>query len=177
MSSQSKLPSPIITEASLSHLPALRRLFVDAVRTHFTYFTPRIQRRVIREHNLLRLGRAALHPHRVVLVAHAGNQLVGYAIGSVPAPGSGQLYWLYVDPAQRGQNLGLSLLSRMLRLQQQRGAIEVTLATHDHRRYYERQGFAWVENRLVDGVNMDIMRFRVGKQVEDDGGLSTAPAV
>lgn len=138
-------------------------MFVVAVRSHFAYFPVLAQERVIRNHRQFKLLLAAVHPRRVILTACHGGEMVGYAIGSVPKNGQGQLFWLYVDPSRRGKNTGLALLSRMLRVQQQLGAVNVTLATHDHRRYYERQGFVWRDSCSVDDVRMDIMTFNLGK--------------
>ncbi len=135
---------------------------MSAVRTHFTYFPVVEQNQVIRNHSRLKLLLAAIHPRRIILTAYHGGELVGYAIGSVPKNRKGQLFWLYVDPSRRGNNTGLTLLSRMLRIQRELGASEVTLATHDHRRYYERQGFVWRDAYPVDGVQMDIMTFKLG---------------
>ncbi len=137
-------------------------MFVSAVRSHFTYFPKPQQDKVIRDHSPLKLLLAAIHRRRIILAAYHGGELVGYAIGAVPKNGKGQLYWLYVDPSRRGSNTGLTLLSRMIRLQRELGAHEVSLATHDHRRYYERQGFVWCDAYPVDGVQMDIMKFMLG---------------
>jgi GNAT superfamily N-acetyltransferase len=139
----------------------LHRLFVDAVHTSFTYFDQDIQQRTIRNHRPLKLLLARLHPRRIVLTAWSETDLIGYAIGSVPRGGEGQLYWLYVAPSHRGGNTGLALLSRMLRSQHKLGAATVTLATYDHRRYYERQGFKYMATKPIDGIAMDIMSYRV----------------
>jgi ribosomal protein S18 acetylase RimI-like enzyme len=152
----------VITAAPATSLAALRRLFADAVVAHFSYFPAPVQRRVIRDHSLLQLVRAKIDPKRVILVAKSGRQIVGYAIGAAPATGPAQLFWLYVDPNYRGANTGLTLLSRMLRVLASKGASEVSIATHDHRSYYERQGFKYVESKEIDGVNMDILVFRFG---------------
>ena len=154
----------VISEAPLVTLPALNRLFTHAVRQHFSYFPGDQQEIVIRDHSVAKLLLAALHPRRILLVARFGGRIVGYAIGSVPAAGPGQMYWLYVDPDHRGQNTGLKLLSRMLKLQRHKGATAVVLATHDHRRYYERQGFDFVEQRQVNGVPMDILTYPLERQ-------------
>lgn len=150
-----------ITEAGLADLRALRRLFVAAVRAHFSYFPKPVQDRVIRDHGLLHLAKAIVHPRRTILVARNGRRLVGYAIGALPTHGSAQLYWLYVDPDCRGRNIGVSLLTKSLKDLSRKGAGEVALATHDHRVYYERQGAVWYESREVDGVPMDVMIFHV----------------
>ena len=152
----------VIREARLGEVRALEALFVQAVHSHFSYFPAPVRDQVIAQHRSWPLARAVMHPRRVVLIARQAGRLIGYAIGSVPAGSSGQLYWLYVDPEFRGQNIGLSLLSRMLKVQRLKGAVEIILATHDHRRYYERQGFTYLERRLIDEVPMDIMAFQLG---------------
>jgi GNAT superfamily N-acetyltransferase len=136
-------------------------MFTHAVTTHFTYFPEFVRRRVIADHSLPKLLLATLHPRRIVLTARSRGRLIGYAIGAAPAQGPAQLFWLYVDPDHRGANVGLSLLSRMLKLLANRGASIVSLATHDHRRYYERQGFKFLQKATVDGVKLDILTFRL----------------
>jgi predicted N-acetyltransferase YhbS len=151
----------VISEASLTSLPALNRLFVNAVHQHFEYFPEPVRKSVIRDHSVWRLSLATVDPRRVVLVAKQDKHIIGYAIGAAPKVGPAQLFWLYVEPEHRGSNTGLSLLSRMLKLLGAKGAAEVSIATHDHRRYYERQGFKFVRNTVIDGVNMDILSFKL----------------
>ncbi len=155
--------STTIIAVKWTAIPALNRLFIEAIHQHFTYFPVSYRHQVIRDHRPLKLLMAAINPRRIILTAYHDGAMVGYAIGSVPTNGVGQLYWLYVAPERRGENTGLALLSRMLKLQQQRGAHQVILSTHDHRRYYERQGFTQIETRHVDGVDLDIMSFRMGR--------------
>ncbi len=150
-----------ITPASILSLPAVHRLFAHAVDAHFTYFSQATRRRVIADHTIAKLARAALDTRRVVLVAKAGGHLIGYCLGAVPATGPAQIYWLYVDPDHRGANIGLSLLSRMLKALTDKGARTISIATHDHRRYYERQGFKFAGRSLIDGIDMDLLTFQV----------------
>jgi GNAT superfamily N-acetyltransferase len=156
-------PKPhAIAQVKIHQLPQLKRLFAQAVREHFAYLPPHAQDRVIRDHALPQLLKAHLDPRRVILVANNGaRRIVGYCIAAIPRTGPSQLFWLYVDPAHRGTNTGLSLLSRTLKLMESRGASEVFLATYDHRRYYERQGFKFVRREHQDSVELDIMRFVV----------------
>lgn len=151
----------VIAPASPTSLLALHRLFAGAVATHFSYFPPEVQKSVIRDHSVFRLILATIDPHRVILVARTQGKIIGYAIGAAPAIGPAQLFWLYVDPDFRGANTGLSLLSRMLRHLQAKGAQVVSIATHDHRAYYERQGFKFVKKTLNNGVNMDVLNYRL----------------
>jgi ribosomal protein S18 acetylase RimI-like enzyme len=152
----------VIAPASAVSLVALRKLFASAVVRHFDYFPPDVQRRVIKDHSLYRLALATVDPRRAILTARSGRQIIGYAIGAAPKNGPAQLFWLYVDPDFRGANTGLSLLSRMLKHLAARGATKVSIATHDHRSYYERQGFKFIERREIDGVTMDVLVFKLG---------------
>lgn len=158
------MPRIVISQAPVASLVSLNRLFTSAVGIHFTYFSPEVQRRVIRDHSVLRLALATVDPRRVILTARADRKIIGYAIGAAPTKGPAQLFWLYVDPAYRGANTGLSLLSRMLRYLAAKGSRIVSIATHDHRAYYERQGFKFVEQTMIDGITMDILVFRLGAQ-------------
>ena len=151
----------IITQAPLPALPAVRRLFADAVRVHFAYFPDDIQSRIIAEHNLPKLLLATIDRRRIILIARRHGRIVGYCLGAAPVSGPAQLFWLYVDPDQRGANIGLSLLSRMIKLLSKKGAREIAIATHDHRKYYERQGFKYRRHTVQDGVEMDILTYRV----------------
>jgi ribosomal protein S18 acetylase RimI-like enzyme len=150
-----------IAQATIPSLPATSRLFARAVDTNFTYFSEAVRRRVIREHSIGKLLLATLDPRRIVLIARTGGRIIGYCLGAAPTKGPAQIYWLYVAPDHRGANIGLSLMSRMLKALAQRGAQEVVIATHDHRRYYERQGFQFVQKTVVDGVDMDILTFKL----------------
>lgn len=151
-----------IQSASPRSLVALNRLFAEAVAGHFDYFSPAVQRQVVRDHSVPRLLLAVVDPRREILLAKSDGRIIGYAIGAAPASGPAQLFWLYVDPNYRGANTGLSLLSRMLKSLAAKGAAEVSIATHDHRKYYERQGFKFVERKQVHDVDMDILKFRLG---------------
>ena len=150
-----------ITQASVFDLPALHSIFVRAVEGHFSYFPPAVRSKVAKDHSLLNLLRAHIDRRRVLLLAKQDGRLVGYAIGAAPQSGPAQLFWLYVEPDQRGRNTGLKLLSRMVKILGQRGASVVSLATHDHRRYYERQGFKFHHHTIQDGVPMDILTFTI----------------
>lgn len=158
------MSSIIIAPASVASLYALHRLFEGAVATHFGYFPEHIQKRVIKEHSVHKLVLATVDPRRAILLARSEGRIVGYAIGAAPSVGPAQLFWLYVDPDHRGANIGLSLLSRMLKHLAAKGARVVSIATHTHRSYYERQGFKFVEKTIIDGVEMDVMIFRLKGQ-------------
>src|SRR3712207_6640108 len=104
----------------LRDLPKLRRQFEVAANSSFAYLEPAHRRQVIKDNNLVRLGIAWAHPKRVLLGARRGDELLGYIIGSIENANA-NLYWLYVDPDSRGQNVGLRLLAAMRRLAEDRG--------------------------------------------------------
>lgn len=151
----------VIKPLQLRSILGFRRLFHEAVDNHFTYFPSNQRRKVLRMHNHLKILLAIIMPRRIILTAYIDGELSGYAVGSIPKDQSGQLYWLYVDPIQRGSNTGLALLSRMIRLEADKGAKEVVLVTHDHRKYYQRQGFKYVKTVQEAGVDLALMVFRI----------------
>lgn len=155
------MPKVIIRKPSVVELPPLNHLFVKATQKQFTYFPESFRKEVINEHSIWKLFLGIVDPRRVILVAIIGGEIIGYAIGAKPATGPAQLFWLYVEPDHRGANIGLSLLSRMLKILSEKGAKTISIATYDHRRYYERQGFEFVRHSDVEGVKMDVMVFRV----------------
>jgi len=143
---------------------ALQRLFAQAVRDHFDYFAPAVQQKIIADHSLSRLAKAMVDSRRVILVARTPEKLIGYAVAATSKTGLNQLFWLYVDPDFRGANTGLSLLSRSLKHLRAKGAHEVWIATHDYRKYYERQGFTFIRKDIVHGAEMDILSFNFREQ-------------
>jgi len=154
-----------ISQVPMRSLRPLERLFAEAVEQHFGYFAPAVQRRVIADHSIGKLLLARIDRRRLILVARNHGQVVGYCIGAVPKRGPAQIFWLYVDPEFRGANVGLKLLSRTLKLMAARGASDIFIATHDHRRYYERQGFVHHGSQQSHGVAMDVLVFRPGRLV------------
>ena len=125
----------------LRDVKGTHRVFVDAVKNHFDYFDATYRQQVLRQNTLPRLAFAGLRPRRIVLVAKHRDKIVGYCIGSTPRNGRAQIYWLFVDPTLRGSNIGLRLLSRILKIMEQAGAEEAVLVTHNYADYYARQGF------------------------------------
>ena len=147
-------------------LPALEKMFVQAVRHHFAYFPEHYQREIIRQNNLSRLALATLNPRRPIFVAAEYRRLLGYVIAG-QSGGEGHIFWLFVLPDSRGQNLGLKLLSRALRQLELQGAKAVVLNTHDHEDYYRRQGFKTGERWILHEVPVTMMSLNLGAT---DGG-------
>lgn len=150
----------IISSVPVVALLPLSRIFAQAVEEHFSYFPEPVRKRIIKDHTVLKLLRAKIDRRRVILIARSGRDIIGYAIGAAPSSGPAQLFWLYVHPEYRGENTGLSLLSRTLRHLSAKGASSVSISTHTHRAYYERQGFEFVEQAIVNNVEMDVLQFR-----------------
>lgn len=137
----------------------LRRVFKHAVASHFNYFPSSYQRQVLKENSFLRLLAGTLRPSRVLIVARYNKNIIGYVIGSGKAGGPGEIYWLYVMPEYRGQNLGLQLLSDSMQELEALKVSAVYLATYEHQAYYARQGFRLQRSDNSYGVPMDIMYY------------------
>lgn len=140
------------------------RVFVDAVKNHFDYFDSDYRIEVLRTNSLPRMVLAGLRPRRIVLVAKHRNKIIGYIIGSTPKDGRAQIYWLFVDPTLRGSNIGLRLLSRILKMMEQAGANEAVLITHNYAEYYARQGFKKLDTVKRSNVEEYILSYPIGKQ-------------
>jgi GNAT superfamily N-acetyltransferase len=136
----------------------LRRIFKQAVATDFAYFPLHYQRQVLRQNTAPRLLRAHLRPERVVLAARNGGQMVGFIIGSAPARGLAQIYWLYVAPSFRGGGLGDKLLFAALEKFKRLRSTKAALATHKYHEYYAKRGFRLerVEQQFPE-ITMHIM--------------------
>ena len=145
-----------VRRPKLREMTALRNLFVEAVGGHFGYYPLEYRSTILRQNRLYHLALAHLHPRRPVYVAADEGQLLGYVIAGHDGR-AGHIYWLYVDPTSRGQNLGLKLLSKALRDFERQGITRVELNTHDHQRYYRRQGFTPVREWELQGVPMTLM--------------------
>lgn len=136
----------------------MRRIFKQAVSTDFNYFPKHYQQQVLDQHRVWRLARAALQPDRLLVAAKVSRKIVGFMIGSRPAQGSAQIYWLYVAPAFRSGGLGGRLLQESLRRLRTGGAQQVALATYKHQDYYARKGFAVTsKEEQFPGIVMHIM--------------------
>jgi len=155
------MQNTVIEEATVASLPALNRLFTEAVNAHFSYFPAGVRRRVIQEHSVRHLFQAVLDGRRAIVIARRGNNLIGYCLGAAPHRGPAQIYWLYVEPNYRGSGTGRHLLEKNLDILKKKGARNISIATHDHRGFYERQGFVFVKKTEVDSVDMDILTYEV----------------
>ena len=132
-------------------LPALAKLFRQAVAQNFGYFPQDYQSQIIRENNFTRLIRASFDSSRAVYIAAHKNKLVGYIIAG-QGNGEGHVYWLFVEPEARGEDLGSRLLERALHQLKQQGTKRVVLNTHDHQNYYLNHGFSAGKTWQFHGV-------------------------
>jgi ribosomal protein S18 acetylase RimI-like enzyme len=155
----------VVRRPKLREMVALRRLFIEAVGGHFGYYPAEYREMILDQNRLHHLTVAHLHPHRPLYVASQNGRLMGYIIAGHDGE-AGHVYWLYVDPTSRGQNLGLKLLTRALRDFERQGLNRVELNTHDHQRYYSRQGFKPTRDWQLQGVPMTQMalEFRRGSE-------------
>lgn len=149
-------PPAVVRRPHLREMAALRRLFIEAVGGHFGYYPQEYRELILAQNRMHHLALAHLHPRRPVYVAEQNGRLMGYVIAGRDGE-AGHIYWLYVDPTSRGQNLGLKLLTRALRDFERQGLSRVELNTHDHQRYYGRQGFKTTREWELHGVPMTQM--------------------
>ncbi|TAK89728.1 N-acetyltransferase [Patescibacteria group bacterium] len=146
----------IVRPLKLNEVPSLHRRFGEAIDTSFAYIKPQYRVKIRRDNNLIRLGYACVHPQRILLAAVDEGDLLGYAIGAVGKT-QADLYWLYVSPKSRGQQLGLKLLQTFEQSSRQQGVNRVGLSTYDHHTYYAAIGYNTIKQETLHGVPMKIM--------------------
>lgn len=140
----------------IREIPALHRQFLAAIDGSFGYIDGIYRQKIRQDNSRARLLFACVHPKRVILVGSDGGELTGYAIGAVKG-NQASLYWLYVTPQSRGQQLGLALLQAFEDTSKGLGGIKVGLSTYDHQGYYSNLGYETVKEELLHGKPMKIM--------------------
>lgn len=146
-------------------LPAFRVLRLDALRLHPMAYGSSYEEEVA--YTLDDFAARWPGPPGVVLGAHAGDRLIGFAGLQVPAKikqrHKGFIYSVYVDAAYRGQGVAEGLVTEAVARARQAGLryVWLTVATGNEgaRRLYRRLGFRifGTEPRglLVDDVFVD----------------------
>ena len=152
-----------ISPMRLRDVKETRRVFIDAVENHFDHFDTNYRTQILKDNSLIHLALARVRPRRIVLVAKHREKIVGYCIGSIPKDGRAQIYWLFVDPTLRGSNIGLRLLSRILKIMERAGSHEASLITHNYAAYYARQGFKQREVVKRGDVEEYILSYPLGE--------------
>ncbi|BEL09582.1 hypothetical protein Q0Z83_077730 [Actinoplanes sichuanensis] len=88
-------------------------------------------------------------------VVEEDGRVLGAAGGGLTAPGTGELFVLYLDPDERGRGLGTLLLDRITGQLRELGATEMWVAALDGNElgipFYEARGFQKVERRRTYG--------------------------
>jgi GNAT superfamily N-acetyltransferase len=88
-------------------------------------------------------------------VAVERGRVVGAGGGGLPAPGTGELFVLYVDPARRGAGIGTRLLAAITQEERAQGAREqwVSVAKGNHKGipFYEARGFRAYHEQPIYG--------------------------
>lgn len=64
---------------------------------------------------------------------------------------------LYVDAPWRGRGIGLALVQALVAEARALGIARLYLYTEDARRWYERQGWVWLDSAVLDGHPVDIL--------------------
>lgn len=96
----------------------------------------------------------------MIAVARNKDGLVGFAISGIKNE-LANLFWLYVNPSQRGARLGESLLQFVCENCKRKGVRKLALSTHDHEQFYARHGFQTVDEQELHGVPMKIMQLEL----------------
>ena len=88
-------------------------------------------------------------------VAEENGRVLGVAAGGLTAPGTGELFMLYLDPDERGRGLGTLLLDHVTGQLRGQGATEMwaaVLAGNDQGiPFYRARGFREVRRRRTIG--------------------------
>jgi ribosomal protein S18 acetylase RimI-like enzyme len=147
-------PSPRIRRAVPSDMVAVGRLGALLVRLHHDFDAERFiaaSARTAQGYGSY-LGTQLDDPDVVVLVAERDGEVLGYTYAGVEGfdymalrGPAGVLYDIIVDPAHRGQDIGVQLLDATLAALAERGAPRVVLSTADRnepaQRLFARAGF------------------------------------
>lgn len=136
--------STSIQPIQLRSLVSLRKLFVDALSTDFGYFPANYHSEVLAQNRLHHFALALARPDRILLGAYRSRNLVGYSISDCSGH-TAFLFWIYMIPELRGQGLGKQLLRATEQACRNKGKDNMQLVTHDHRDYYQKNGFGWVD--------------------------------
>jgi ribosomal protein S18 acetylase RimI-like enzyme len=147
-------PSPRIRRAVPSDMAAVGRLGALLVRLHHDFDAERFiaaSARTARGYGSY-LGTQLDDPDVVLLVAERDGEVLGYTYAGVEGfdymalrGPAGVLHDIIVDPAHRGQGIGVQLLDATLAALAERGAPRVVLSTADRnepaQRLFARAGF------------------------------------
>lgn len=154
------MPKTRVHKIQIKHLRPLRKKFIEAANSSFSYLPTKERQKVIRDNNLLHLTVSYARPKRLLLGLSDDSGLHGYAIGGFNNA-SASLFWLYVDPTLRGRGYGLQLLGVFKEMAASKQCRTLSLSTHTHQDYYIKHGFSDVEKTTLHGVPMDIMKIRI----------------
>jgi len=157
-----KPPTPVVVgPPTVRDIALLRKLFRQALRDDFQYFSPAYIDQISRQNNFwhLLMGRRKLE--RSMHVAKRNHHIIGYALGSLTPQRNGELYWLYVDPTQRTSNVGDALLKAVVSDMRAKGATKLTLVTYDLKDYYLRHGFQYRGQQRIHSLDLDVMEYNL----------------
>lgn len=156
------LPATIeVVRPGVGDIAPLMRLFRQALRKDFQYFPPSYTDQICRQNGFWQLLAARFKDDRIMEVAKVNGRLVGYALGSLTPQRNAELYWLYVDPAQRTRNMGAALLGAVMRDMQAKGSTKLTLVTYDLKDYYLRHGFSHRGQQHIHSLDLDVMEYNL----------------
>jgi N-acetylglutamate synthase-like GNAT family acetyltransferase len=64
------------------------------------------------------------------------------------------LFWIYIIPTLRGRGTGKQLLQSTEQACAQKGHTSLQLVTHNHREYYQKNGFDWSDTVVESDNNI-----------------------
>lgn len=154
-------PSVVVGPPTARDIAPLRKLFRQALRSDFQYFSPAYIDQISRQNNFWRLLMGRRKFERSMYVAKRNRRIIGYALGSLTPQRNGELYWLYVDPAQRTSNVGAALLEAVVSDMRAKGSTKLTLVTYDLKDYYLRHGFHHRGKQRIHSLDLDVMEYNL----------------
>jgi ribosomal protein S18 acetylase RimI-like enzyme len=108
-------------------------------------------------------------------VVEEAGRVLGAAGGGITAPGVGELFVIYLDPAERGRGLGTLLLDRVVEQVRSGGAremwVSVTPGNEKGIPFYQARGFEFVEKvKAYSSLpSEDIWSLRMRKALDPAG--------
>lgn len=133
------------------HNGRLHVLFKRALQSDFAYFSQEYRGAVAKQHSRLKLTIGSVHPQRLFLGVYHSRELVGYSISSYRGDSS-FLYWLFVTPRLRKQQLGRRLLNTTEQHLTRRGVDTIHLVTHNQEPFYQVHGYT-THKKFVDDIS------------------------
>lgn len=150
-----------IKKIPVHHGGRLHYLFDRALEQDFAYFSPAYRQNVRYTNSRLKMQIGTIHPKRLFLGLYNNGELNGYSISSVQPGMQAFLYWLYIAPDMRKQQLGNTLLHETEAHLKTRKVDTISLITHNQQRFYERNDY--ILNKILTEVDAGVDMYLMSK--------------